>query len=271
MKENEEFFDPDLSQDNPVLAGITASESDALQEEDNISAAEEISGETQSDKSVSASPPKMKKFEIFGYDLKWCLGIAMIVIVLVLYALWPDPSKPNPASGPLVDPQQASATVSNAGEPPSVSTGTAAIPTADIEQIRADMTTLAKAQQQYSADNRQAISALARRLSTDEQELSALKAGLNAQSAQIGALEALISKRTAPEPAPHKALHRPAKRHPSTSTSGWSVNTIYPGMAWLLHHGSTWAVHAGDDVEGLHIDTIDAEHRVVITDHGIIR
>ncbi|ECE0486578.1 hypothetical protein KX75_20655 [Salmonella enterica subsp. enterica] len=270
MKDNDEFFDPDLDQDNNVLTGLTASESESLHEADNISLSEDKIEETKSHETDSSVPLQKKKFEILGYDLKWCLGLSAIAIALVVYAVWPDTPNTDTTSGPLIDQQQTSTSPQNPGAQVTGNTLPAPIQP-DDDQLRSNIVKLAKVQQRYSEDNRQAISALASRLSADEQQISTLKTELNAQSTQIGAMEALLSKRPEPQSVPHKALHQVTKRHASASTTGWSVNTIYPGMAWLQHSGSTWAVHVGDDVAGLHINTIDAEHRVVITDRGIIR
>ena len=74
----------------------------------------------------------------------------------------------------------------------------------------------------------------------------------------------------------HKATPaRPALEEATTSDlgilSGYRLNTIYRGQAWIEHAQKTYVVEAGQDFDGLKVIRVDAQARRVVTAQGEIR
>ncbi|MEB0221335.1 hypothetical protein [Pseudomonas sp. AB12(2023)] len=74
----------------------------------------------------------------------------------------------------------------------------------------------------------------------------------------------------------HKAAasksDRPLARTPIVPDSVvFTLNTIYPGQAWIQDSERTYAVKSGDYVAGIKILKIDTQQRLIQTDHGNIR
>ncbi len=253
----DDFFDPDLEPDASVLS---------------VSATEETAVATDTTETPPADNGR-KKRQIMGYDLSTLLIAGTAFIALVGYALWPDTptqqafipdntSQSVAVQAPPTLPPESSPAVA---EPPSAPLSAPEISTTDDPAVPDEL-------RQYSEANREAITKLNSHLSVLEQRLSATESRLQAlqQRAQSPAPVAT------PVPARHQAAH---SRQQTTNTNvrrshgvnGWRIHTIYPGMAWLTHNGSTWSVQAGDVLQGLTIRSIDAQQRIVVTDKGVIR
>lgn len=254
---NDEYFDPDLVSGDSPLAQLSAVPADTLpdptapQEETGIPAEE-----------PAGLPPKKKPLEFYGHNWKtWC-GILLAGTLLFAYALWPE--KPaSPAHGALVSTPETAAAVTPSG--PATPQATSASP-ADVSALQQDMTTILTAQQQYSGKNREAITLLARRIDEQDKQIALLTARLSTQDARLAALAAAPVAPAGKQPAP--VTHRKTTR---AATAGWHISSVYPGMAWLEHGGSTWAVAVGDSLKGLHITAIDPQRREVITAEGVIK
>lgn len=258
---DDEYFDPDLVSGNGPLAHISAVPADsppgttAPGEDTDIPTAEPA-GPVPTD----TTPPGKKPLEFYGHNWKtWC-GILLAGTLLFAYALWPE--KPaGPAHGALVSTPDTTAPVTPSG--PATAQATSAS-TADLSALQQDMTTILTAQQQYSGRNREAITLLARRLDEQDKQIALLTARLKNLDARLDTLAATPAVAT-PKPT---TSHR---KTPRTATAGWHISSVYPGMAWLEHDGSTWAVAVGTTLKGLHITAIDPERREVITAEGVIK
>ncbi|HGM5420532.1 TPA: hypothetical protein ACKP1J_004972 [Serratia liquefaciens] len=246
----EDYFDPDLAPDASLLPT------------DNTTATEELE---PSAPHVSDEKPKKRQF--FGYDLSTLLVAGAALIALTVYAIWPD-SPPSrtfvPDEGaqqvarPVV-PASTSEPVSSAAPIPMTTPESPALVVTDSEEMK-----------QYSAANREAITVLNGRTGNVEQRLAALEAQLHALAAKPVAQPPIPT--TAGKVTPVKKVsHTPSKVSKPTRVTGWRVNTVYPGMAWITHNGSTWSVQAGDVLQGMTIRSIDTQRRIVVTDKGVIR
>lgn len=259
---DDEYFDPDLVSGNGPLAHISAVPADSPPDtsapgEDTDIPTAEPAGPVPAD----TTAPGKKPLEFYGHNWKtWC-GILLAGTLLFAYALWPE--KPaGPAHGALVSPPDTTAPVTPSG--PATAQATSAS-TADLSALQQDMTTILTAQQQYSGKNREAITLLARRLDEQDKQIALLTARLSTQDARLVALAAApVAPAGKQPPVSHRRTTRAA-------TAGWHISSVYPGMAWLEHDGSTWAVAVGTTLKGLHITAIDPERREVITAEGVIK
>lgn len=219
------------------------------------------------------------KRQFMGHDLSTLLIAGGVLIALLVYALWPD-SPPQRNFVPDHPDTQVTAPVEE--EAPAPDPGPPAAVEPELPQHAepvqpAAPTVDTQALQQVSEANQEGINALNGRVSDAERRLAEIEARLK-----------VIGNGTA---APAQAVSQPAKRTTVKSTSarrtshtrtatvsqrntgvqGWRINTIYPGMAWITHGGSTWSVQAGDTLNGMTIRSINATARTVTTDRGVIR
>lgn len=242
---DDDFFDPDLPPVTPLTTTGTTDTPAKADAPHQDAATEEAPAPAQPD-AVRKSP------EFLGWSWKaWC-GFAVLAAGIATGLLWPEGATAPPANAVLEDVP--------APGPADSTTPAAAAPD--------DAVRVMTAQQAYSRKNREAIIQYSRRIATLEQKLTTLETRLAEQSARLSAQPAPAATTGKTRPAkPVKTAHR-ASRH--ASTTGWHINTLYPGMAWIARGDSTWAVHPGDTVQGLHITGIDVAHRQVLTDHGTI-
>ncbi|ENA1736987.1 hypothetical protein ABF227_002936 [Yersinia ruckeri] len=245
----EDYFDPDLAPDASLLPT------------DNT-----ITTEEPEPSAPQVSDEKPKKRQFFGYDLSTLLVAGAALIALTVYAVWPD-SLPSRAFIPDERAQQVSQPVAPAStsEPISLAHPLPISTPASPAFIATD----SEEMKQYSAANREAITVLNGRTGNVEQRLAALEAQLHALTAKPVAQSPIPT--TAGKVTPIKKTSRPPSTlSKTTGVTGWRVNTVYPGMAWITHNGSTWSVQAGDVLQGMTIRSIDTQRRVVVTDKGVI-
>ncbi|AZS59253.1 hypothetical protein C5E18_24355 (plasmid) [Pectobacterium parmentieri] len=268
MKES--FFEPDLEPEDTVLPEVNTIRTNET--------------ETPSDTAPAKEPPAAPKWGLWGYDLKTLLLAGAAVIALLAYAFWPDepqpqaltPDSPPPAQQEVnigqglnlsskQDDELSSATPDGITEPePSQSLAentdraligaTASVDNKEFRELK-----------EYGEANRQAIKLLNDRIRDSEKRLADLEAKLNTLSTKQASAPQKVSTTT--------PSHR-VKNVSAAANSGlknWRINTVYPGMAWITHNGSTWSVQPGDQVNGLTIRSIDAERRIVVTSKGVIR
>ena len=258
---DDEYFDPDLVSGDSPLAHISAVPADSLPDTHEPRESTDIPATEPAEPSpANASPSGKKPLEFYGHNWKtWC-GILLAGTLLFTYALWPErPTRP--AHGTLVSTPDPAVSVTL---PAPATTQTVSPPSPDVSALQQELTTILSAQQQYSGKNREAITLLARRMDEQDKQIAALTARLKIQDVRLATLAAI------PVPPQPKqiASHRRAAR---TATAGWHISSVYPGMAWLEHDGSTWAVAVGTTLKGLHITAIDPEKREVITAEGVIK
>lgn len=246
----EDYFDPDLAPDASLLPT------------DNTIATEEPA---PSAPQVPDEKPKKRQF--LGYDLSTLLVAGAALIALSVYAVWPD-SPPSRAFIPDEGPQQ----VAPSAAPASTSEPAASAHPLPITTPESPALTITDSEEmkQFSAANREAITVLNERTGNVEQRLAALEAQLHALAAKPVAQPPTPT--TAGKVTPvRKSSRTPSTLSKTTGVTGWRVNTVYPGMAWITHNGSTWSVQAGDVLQGMTIRSIDTQRRVVVTDKGVIR
>lgn len=210
------------------------------------------------------------KRQFMGHNLSTLLIAGGVMVLLLVYALWPDdpPSRafipdhqtipeveafPAPALEPLPALKQDLPTQTEP-EPP-------ASPPVDLRAL-----------QQVSEANQQGLSTLNGRVSEAERRLAELEARLKAMKDHETHMNKVINpsvKRPAVKSTATTKTGTP--RQSKKGVEGWRVHTIYPGMAWITHGGSTWSVQVGDNINGLTIRSINANARTVTTDKGLIR
>ncbi|PKH19371.1 hypothetical protein CIG19_20250 [Enterobacterales bacterium CwR94] len=226
--------------------------------------------------------PKSKR-QFMGYDLSTLLIAGGAVVALLAYTVWPDePPKrtfvPDHQAVPAAAPAEEEAPAPEPEPLPAPAPSPESIQ--HIEPVQPAAPSVdAHALQQVSQANQQGISALDSRVTDTERRLAELETRMRAMGTGTTASAKAASKpvkRTAVK-STSASTHRTAaartgtgNQH-STGVLGWRVHTIYPGMAWITHGGSTWSVQAGDNINGMTIRSINANARTVTTDRGVIR
>ncbi|EKS7814703.1 hypothetical protein [Edwardsiella piscicida] len=229
--------------------------------------------ETEKSETQTKDNDQKAKRQFMGYDLSTLLIAGSVLVAMLAYAVWPDEP---PTHAFIPDHQAAPAPVAPTVVEEAPAPEPEPLQLAEPVQPAAPPVD-AQALQQVSEASKQGINALNSRVSEVERRLTVLEA-------RIKAVEA--------SPPPHaSAANQPAKRaavkstttrrtstvrtgtvsQRSTGVQGWRVHTIYPGMAWITHGGSTWSVQAGDTLNGMSIRSINATTRTVTTDRGVIR
>jgi hypothetical protein len=224
--------------------------------------------------------PKSKR-QFMGYDLSTLLIAGGVLVALLVYAVWPDepPQRafvPDHQAAPVAAPTEEEAPAHELEPAPAP----APEPPQHTEPVQSSAPPVdAQALQQASEANQQGISALDSRVSDAERRLAELEARMKAMGTGTAAPVKVVSKpvkRTVVK-STSASTHRTAAARTgtgnqrSTGVQGWRVHTIYPGMAWITHGGSTWSVQAGDNINGMTIRSINATARTVTTDRGVIR
>ncbi|EME5107774.1 hypothetical protein VYS60_004250 [Salmonella enterica] len=265
MKET--FFDPDLEPEDSALPEVNAIPANEL--------------DTPAETEPAKETPAAAKRELWGYDIKTLLIGSVALIALLAYAFWPDepparaliPETPapvqqeeNPGQGLTSTSEQTDA-VALASTEGMTQPGPSLPAAEDIVPGNTETTTSSEAKElkEYSEANRQAIALLNNRVRDSEKRLADIESKLNS----LGTRQATAPQKTSSTKTNHRVKSPPAVNN--TGLKGWRINTVYPGMAWITHNGSTWSVQPGDQVNGLTIRSIDAEHRIVITSKGVIR
>lgn len=259
----EDYFDKDLDPEETALPVIGPAED-------------------TDHEATTPSPPEEKeaprKRQIMGYDLSTLLIAGAALIVLMVYAVWPD----SPPPQVFIPDDTVQPTPTEHPEPP------AEIPTPEVTDkdplSPADMadTVLPSTTEkvtdeirQYGVDNREAITALSSRVADVERRLALLEEQLRAKQQHTAATVTAPRTPAAKSATTIQRAKRPGQSASATrsagSVKGWRIHTLYPGMAWIAHNGSTWSVRPGDVLQGLTIRSIDTERRAVVTDKGTIR
>lgn len=250
----EDFFDPDLVPDAPLLP----SEADEVEHSDHEAVADK-----------PAAGEEKKKRQLLGHDLSTLLIAGGAIVAALVYAMWPETS---PSRGliaeetpPVAQSQPVGLALIPLSEPsvPSPAPEPAARP-AEMNALR-----------QSSAASLEAMAALSGRMDNVVQRLTDLETQLRALAARSApAVPDATAASAGTAQKPRKAVKpvQPAKTSPATgSVNGWRVHTVYPGMAWITRDATTWAVQPGDVLQGFTVRSINAAERTVTTDKGVIR
>ncbi|MCP2006154.1 UNVERIFIED_ORG: FtsZ-interacting cell division protein ZipA [Buttiauxella agrestis ATCC 33320] len=190
------------------------------------------------------------------------LGGAAAIVALLVYALWPEPT---PQSQFVDEPVQHQESIAPAE------------PLTPTPSVIPDVAETVPVSPEPAAESNKALEASVTSLS-GRQDNSDKR--IDALEARIKALEQMPRPPVSPAAPVRKATsHKPVARStPARTTTahrsgvtGWRINSVYPGMAWLSDGKSTWAVYPGDTLNGMRIDAIDATRREVRTSRGVIR
>ncbi|EAO6409468.1 hypothetical protein FCK19_19545 [Salmonella enterica] len=166
----------------------------------------------------------------------------------------PVPVNTSPRPEPSPAPQQI-APVTEALPPAS--------PSSEADSLAGEVSRALNSQQVYSEKNREGLAALARRVSELEQQFTELKK--QRQETPVAVRQPTVAS----------AAAKP-KTSGGASTKGWSghratINSLYPGLAWVTWQGSSWALRPGDRFAGATVLRIDERKREVVTSSGVIR
>lgn len=259
----DEYFDSDLELEDSVLPKVGPAE-DA-----------DTEGMVSLPPAVEETP---RKRQIMGYDLSTLLIAGTALIALTVYAVWPDSPPPqafipdntiqqaplNHAEPPFTPPTPEVTDTDPPSQMDTADTMPPAVTEKETDEIR-----------QYGVANREAITTLNGRLSNAERRLALLEDQLRSQQQRAPLTSTATATRSAKATTtPHRVKRTDQSTAVARSTGsvkGWRVHTLYPGMAWITHSGSTWSVRPGDVLQGLTIRSIDIQRRVVVTDKGNIR
>ncbi|GGM26079.1 hypothetical protein ACFQDN_21510 [Pseudomonas asuensis] len=106
--------------------------------------------------------------------------------------------------------------------------------------------------------------------SHDKPEIAnCLKSNTHKEVVKVSKPKAAVHKTVASKPKHEVQVGQVA--HKATSSSQFSLNTVYRDQAWIQNAERTYVVQPGDVVEGLKIVSIDPLSRKVVTNHGVIR
>lgn len=166
----------------------------------------------------------------------------------------PVPVNTSPRSEPSPAPQQV-APVTEALPPVS--------PSSETDALAGEVSRALNSQQVYSEKTREGLAALARRVSELEQQFTELKK--QRQETPVAVRQPTVAS----------AVAKP-KSSGNASTKGWAghratINSLYPGLAWVTWQGSSWALRPGDRFAGATVLRIDERKREVVTSSGVIR
>ncbi len=205
--------------------------------------------------------------------------IAALAIFAILGLTWkmsdsstPSSSQPQftvtePVNSPAPVPVNTSLRPEPSPAPQQVTPVTEALPPAspssETDSLAGEVSRALNSQQVYSEKTREGLAALARRVSELEQQFTELKK--QRQEMPVAVRQPTVSS----------AAAKP-KTSGSTSTKGWTghratINSLYPGLAWVTWQGSSWALRPGDRFAGATVLRIDERKREVVTSSGVIR
>ncbi|EJF1949818.1 hypothetical protein M8A54_004210 [Salmonella enterica] len=134
-----------------------------------------------------------------------------------------------------------------------------ASPSSETDSLAGEVSRALNSQQVYSEKTREGLAALARRVGNLEQQITELKK--QRQETPVAVRQPAVASTVATG---------------SASTKGWSghratINSLYPGLAWVTWQGSSWALRPGDRFAGATVLRIDERKREVVTSSGVIR
>lgn len=257
----EDFFDPDLVPDAPLLP----SEADEVEQSDHEAVADK-----------PAAGEEKKKRQLLGHDLSTLLIAGGAIVAALVYAMWPETSPSRGLIAEETPPVAQSQPVGLALIPlsePSPAPEPEPEPASEPEPAArpAEMDAL----RQSSAASLEAMAALSGRMDNVGQRLTDLETQLRALAARSAPAVPVATASTAGTAQKLRKTVKPvqsAKTSPATgSVNGWRVHTVYPGMAWITRDATTWAVQPGDVLQGFTVRSINAAERTVTTDKGVIR
>lgn len=200
------------------------------------------------------------------------IQIAALAIFAILGLTWKmSGSSTPPSSQPqftVTEPVNAPApvTVNSSPHPepsPAAQQVAPASPASETDSLAGEVSRALNSQQVYSEKTREGLAALARRVGNLEQQITELKK--QRQETPVAVKQPTVASTVA----------KP-KTSGSASTKSWSghratINSLYPGLAWVTWQGSSWALRPGDRFAGATVLRIDERKREVVTSSGVIR
>lgn len=271
----EPFFDSSLPAENPLPGSDPLPPDDEDDIHDSITVAspeeEDTKAETETeagavDEEVSGERPVRRWL---GLQLKEWAIMAAVGVAFIIYYVATSSDAPKNGAGQFV--QTASAPPPDApAQPAENSAPQPAIRDPDeLETLKNTFSHILTVQGQYSQQNREAITALSRRLDSDENRIRTLEQQVATLSAGEEALKQMAAQKPAAPATP--VTRRTSRSRRGPSITGMHINTLYPGMVWMDWNGSTWSLREGDELHGVRIEHIDVDQRQVVTSAGIVR
>ncbi|OVZ88280.1 hypothetical protein CBW54_09495 [Yersinia kristensenii] len=219
----------------------------------------------------------------FGLGKAECIGLAIFILFGGIYIAWPDSQGPKGApqfvetaspSEPLRQKEWSSAYQNTAPTDMPINDAPSVIVSSydPLTSFKKEMAAVLESRRTYAEENREAIQALSDRLDASNTQIKSLEQQLSDMAIR---LESVRSQPSTPAKvstaSPPTVTKKVTRSTPQTSTSGYSINTLWQGMAWVSHQGSTYAVREGDTLGNMQIKRIDADKRQIETSAGIIR
>lgn len=243
--------------------GITAAPlPDEVTEEED---ATDTEAETEQEEHDDAPPVR----RWLGLQLKEWAIMAVAGVIGIIYFVATSSDTPGARSGQFV--QAGSAPPPDTPAQPAENPAPQIINSTpgELETLKNTFSHILTVQGQYSQQNREAITALSRRLDSDENRIRTLEQQVATLSAGEETLKHIAAQKPAAPAAP--VTHRTSRSRRGPSITGMHINTLYPGMVWMDWNGSTWSLREGDELHGVRIEHIDVDQRQVVTSAGIVR
>ncbi|WP_049034279.1 hypothetical protein [Klebsiella aerogenes] len=277
----EPFFDSHLPAENPLPGSMMlppeTPEEEEEEAQDGIAAAplpDEVAEEedatdteAETEQEEHDDAPPVRRW--LGLQLKEWAIMAAVGVVFIIYYVATSSDAPKTGTGQFV--QTASAPPPEASAQPAENSApqSAISDPNELETLKNTFSHILTVQGQFSQQNREAITALSRRLDSDENRIRTLEQQVAALSAGEEALKHAAEQKPAAPAAP--VAHRSSHTRRGPSIASMHINTLYPGMVWMDWNGSTWSLREGDELHGVRIEHIDVDQRQVVTSAGIVR
>ncbi|EAA5258701.1 hypothetical protein DP804_19765 [Salmonella enterica subsp. enterica] len=276
----EPFFDSHLPAENPLPGSMMLPPETPEEEEeaqDGITAAplpdeateeeEATDTEAETEHEEHHDAPPVRRW--LGLQLKEWAIMAVAGVIGIIYFVATSSDTPGARSGQFVQAGSAPPPDTPAQPAESLAPQTLNSTPGELETLKNTFSHILTVQGQYSQQNREAITALSRRLDSDENRIRTLEQQVATISAGEEALKHIAAQKPAAPAAPVTRRTSHARRGPSIT--GMHINTLYPGMVWMDWNGSTWSLREGDELHGVRIEHIDVDQRQVVTSAGIVR
>lgn len=224
---------------------------------------------------LEETPPK----RWFGLGKVECIGLAIFILLGGIYIVWPQSQDTGAAPQfverkslpePVNQTEWSSAYQSNTS--PDMPVRSSSVFSDPLTSFKKDMAAVLESRRVYAEENREAIQAISDRLDASDKQVKVLEQQLGDMAIRLESVRSQpATQAKASVTSTPTVTKSVARSTPQVSTSGYSINTLWQGMAWVSHQGSTYAVREGDTLGNVLIKRIDSDKRQIETSAGIIR